>query len=171
MRPLDLSGQVIPLRLLPAEVALWQLEQQHRWRLGDAPQVIQRDQPVPVSGWPASQPMQPLVGLPFVLLEVAHRMEDHGAALTCISVHPKHRLLGHHPRRQERGRGLSQQPADLGFEVGNHAALPVGVQRGLGWDRRQHRGSGCAAVPLHEPAAPVPQRGELRLFGHLPFPP
>ena len=47
-----------------------------------------------------------------MLLQVAHRMEDHRPALTGVSMHPENRLLRHHPGGQENRGRFGQQPRD-----------------------------------------------------------
>jgi hypothetical protein len=86
--PAGLRRQVVPPWLLTADVALRQLEQQRGRRLGDRRQVRHRDEAIPVSRRAADDPVQPLVCLPLVLLEMAHRVKDDRPAIAAIGVHP-----------------------------------------------------------------------------------
>ena len=65
-RPVGLSAQVLPVRLLAAEVALGQLDEQRGRRFGDGGQVGHAHQPVRVAGRAPGQAVQALERLPFV---------------------------------------------------------------------------------------------------------
>ena len=56
VRPRDLGPQVIEDRLLAADIALWQLDQQRRRGLADRAEVRQRQQPVQIPDRPAVSP-------------------------------------------------------------------------------------------------------------------
>jgi hypothetical protein len=106
--PLGLGQQVRPVRLLAAEVALRQLDEQRRGRLGDRGQVVDTHQPVRVTGRAPGQAVQALERLPLVAVQVTHGVEHDGPALPPVGVNPEHRLLGHRAAGQECGRGLAQ---------------------------------------------------------------
>ena len=80
--------------------------------------VISRSRP---AGRPARQPVQPLIGLLLVLLEVAHRVEDHGPALPGIGMHPKHCLLRHHPDGRNAAAGF---PSSRQISASRSATTP-----------------------------------------------
>ncbi len=148
--PADLGRQLVPGRLLAAQVALRQLDQQGRHRLGDAGQVRRRQQPVRMAGGPAGQVMQPLVSLPLVPFQVAHRVEYDSAPLAAVGVYPQHRLLRHRPAGQEHRGRLAEQPGDLGLELGDHAAAAVPVRLGVRRDGGQQLGGRHPAVTGQE---------------------
>ncbi len=159
--PVDLSLQVVPFRLLAAQVALGQLDEQGGGRLADPGQILDVQQPVRVAGPAAGQAVQPLEGLSLVLVQVAHGMEDDGPALPPVGVNPQHRLLRHRAAGQEHGRGLAKQSGDLGLELGHHAAVAVPVGDRPGRDAGQHRGGGHRPVAGQEHGALAAQFGLL----------
>jgi len=69
--PSGLRPQVVPVRLLPAEVALRQLDQQRPGWFGDRGQVVDGQQPGLVAGRAAGQAVQPLEGPVLVPVQVA----------------------------------------------------------------------------------------------------
>ncbi len=157
--PLNLSLQIVPVRLLTAEVALRQFDQQRRGRLGDPGQVVQGNQPVRSTRRAAGQSVQALVRLPLVPVQVTHRVEDDGSSLPPVGVYPQHRLLGHRAAGQERRRGLAQQPGDLRLQLGDNAALAVTVGDRAGGNAGQQAGRGHRAVAGQEVRALVAERG------------
>jgi hypothetical protein len=159
--PVGLSLQVRPVRLLAAEVALRQFDEQRRGRLGDRGQVIDAHQPVRVTGRAPGQAVQALERLSFVPVQVTHRVEDDGPALPPFGVHPQHRLLGHRAAGQEGRRGLVQQPGDLSLQFGNNTAVAVTVDGGVAGDVGQQASGAHRPVAGQEHRALVAQRGLL----------
>jgi hypothetical protein len=139
-RPRDLRLEVLPRRLLPAEVALGQLDQQRGGRLGDGSEVVGAEQAVRLADGAADQPLEALERAPLVLLEVAHRVVEHRAPPPPLGVHPQDDLLGHHPAREEHGGLGAEHVRDHGLELGDHATVAVPVDDGLRRDRRERIG-------------------------------
>src|SRR5439155_19393328 len=73
--PARLRAEFAPRRQLAAEVALRQLQEKGAERLRDAFEVRQRDQPVTMADDPRMQPMEMLIALLLMHVEVALRMK------------------------------------------------------------------------------------------------
>src|SRR5690348_9370533 len=84
-RPLCLRDEIIPLRQLSAEIALWQFQQQGGDGFGDLAQVVQRQQLLWRADEPCAQVMQVLVRLLLVHLQMAERVEGDGRATLALA--------------------------------------------------------------------------------------
>jgi hypothetical protein len=135
--PFGLRPQLVPVRLLPAEVALRQLDEQRPWRFGDRRQVADGQQPVRVADRAAGQAVQALEGPVLVAVQVAQRVVHDRPALAPVGVHAQHRLLGHRAAGQVDGGRLAEQPGDLRLEFGDHAPVAVAVGHGVRGDAGQ----------------------------------
>ena len=167
--PFGLRPQVVPVRLLPAEVALRQLDQQRPGWFGDRGQVVDGQQPVLVAGRAAGQAVQPLEGPVLVPVQVAQRVVHHRPALATVGVHAQHRLLGHRAAGQVDGGRLAEQPGDLGLELGDHAPVAVAVRHRVRGDAGQQVGRAHRAMAGQEHGALVAQGGLLAEVGHAPI--
>jgi len=136
----NLGNQVLPRREPAADLALRELQQQDGERFVDALEVGEGDQLAGVAHGSPDQPVQPLVGLVLVELEVAGRVERDDPAAAPIGVDPERRLLGHRAARHEHGGGLAEQLANLGLERGDDAAVAVPVLLEVGLRQGRDRG-------------------------------
>ena len=125
--PFGLGPQVVPVRLLPAEVTLRQLDQQYRRRFGDRGEVTGGHQPDRIAGRAPGQAVQALEGPVLVPVQMAQRVVHHRPALPPVGVDAQHRLLGHRAAGQVDGGRLAEQPGDLRLELGDDAAVAVAV--------------------------------------------
>jgi hypothetical protein len=167
-------GRSAATRLLAAEVALRELEQQCGGRLGRRVQVAERQQPIWVADQAVGQGMQPLIAPPLVTVYVAGRVEPDRPAAAPTGMHAQHRLLGHRPAGQEHRGRLAGQSGHLGLQYGDHPGLAVAVQFSIRRDRRQQLRGVLRAMPTEKPSAARPQRAELIIVAgharHCAFP-
>ena len=152
---MGLRPQVVPVRLLPAEVALRQLDQQGSGWLGDRGQVVEGQQPHRIADRAAGQAVQALEGPVLVPVQMAQRVIQHRPALPPVGVDAQHRLLGHRAAGQVDGGRLAEQPGDLGFELGDDAALAVTVGNRVRGDAGQQVSRPHRAVAGQEHGALV----------------
>src|SRR5258708_35860470 len=93
--PVALPGELIPGRLLTADVPLRQLEQESCDWLGDRGQGGHGDQAVAAACRAARQLLQPTLALPRTLLATAHRVEGDRSAAAGAGMARDQRLCRH----------------------------------------------------------------------------
>ena len=125
--PGDLRRQVFPGGQPPADLALRQLQQQRRQRLVHLLQVFQGDQAFRRPDQHAVQPVQHLVALLLVDLQVAAGVEGDVRGVAALGVDAQGDLLAHGAAGHKHRLLLAQQPGDLLFELVDHLALAVAV--------------------------------------------
>jgi hypothetical protein len=152
---MGLRPQVVPVWLLPAEVALRQLDQQGSGWFGDRGQVVEGQQPGRIADRAPGQAVQALEGPVLVPVQMAHRVVQHRPALPPVGVDAQHRLLGHGAAGQVDGGRLAEQPGDLGFKFGDDATLAVTVGNRVRGDAGQQVSRPYRAVAGQEHGALV----------------
>ena len=80
---------------MAADLALRQLDEQRRDWLGDALQVLQRQERIWRSHWAADQAVQPLHRVVLMQEQMAGRVGDDSSPAEPIGMHPERGLLRH----------------------------------------------------------------------------
>src|SRR5207249_6159263 len=91
-------------------------------------QVVERDEPRSLADQAAVQPVQELIALLLMELEMACGMERYRRGARATRPDAQRDLLGHGPAGHEDRRLLAQQRRDVAFEVVDEAPFTVAVR-------------------------------------------
>src|SRR4051812_3863896 len=83
------------------------------------------------------QPMQQLVALVLVALQMAGRVKRDAAGAAPVTPDPQRDLLTHGAARHKDRRRLAEQLGDLLLEGRDQIALPIAIRRSRRWGERR----------------------------------
>ncbi len=106
-------------------------------------QIVQGDEPPALADQSAVQPVQQLVALLFMHLEMARRMKRDRWISRATRPDPQRDLLGHGSAGQEDRCFLAQQRRDLPLEVIDQAPLTIAIGLLVGASLRRQLGQDC----------------------------
>jgi len=158
-RPGHLRFQVLPGGELSTDLTLWQLQQQRGEGTWGCAHVIEGEEPRALADDAAMQPVQHLIALMFVDLDVAGGVESYGPTTPPIGPEAQGDLLGHGPAGQEDRCLLAQEGRDVALEFLDECARAVPIGLLVGADLFRQIGQDRSRLPWpvagQEALAPV----------------
>jgi len=133
----DLILEVAPGREKTADLTLWQLEHHGGKSFANTSQVVHGEKLASIPEQDSVEPMQTLVALLFMKLQMTGRMESNPPRASLVGVDAEGDLLRHRPADHEDGGRLSQDAPHLVLEDLDRTAIAVSVDPRIGRDLGQ----------------------------------
>ena len=153
------GDQLVPRGQEVAGVAQRQLEQGRPERARDGGEVLDQRHGRAVGEQGEVETVQQARPVALVAQQVRQRRDGHPAGPARVAPDAQHRLLGHHPAREERGGRLPEHLGEPALERRDRAVLPVAVPLVRVGRATPPRRRGRAAPPRGWPGVAPPASG------------